>query len=94
MSATDDAQLIAQLRLTAPHSEDGYMLLRAVNAIEDANARVALAHADALNAAADEASNLLDLEDGAAPGESWEFFRKYPLAWLYNRAKAIEVGEI
>lgn len=82
MSAADDAQLIAQLRLTAPHSDDGYMLLRAANAIEDANARVALAHADALNAAADAFE--------AADEDALQF----PIGWLRKRATAIEVGEI
>lgn len=77
MSA-DDAQLIAQLRLTAPHSDDGYLLLRAANAVEDANARVALAHADALNAAAQW------LEE-----EGWIVADQ-----IRERAKAIEVGEI
>lgn len=87
MSNPDVVQLIAQLRLTAPHSDDGYMLLRAANAIEDAEARVALAKAGALNEAAQDVRMRGDVGKEAEGGISAEAY----LAW---RAKAIEVGTI
>lgn len=87
MSNPDAVQLIAQLRLTAPFSEDGYMMMRAANAIEDAEARVALAHADALN----EAAKALDADGWAElfSASAWAVCE-----WLQKRARAIEVGAI
>lgn len=93
MSA-DAVQLIAQLRNEAPFSENGHLYLRAANAIEDAEARVALAGADALNAAANAASVLPSIDDAEDAMGSWDYFQQFPLAWLYARAKAIEVGKI
>lgn len=84
MSA-DSMRLIKQLRDEAPFSENGFLYLRAANAIEDAEARVVLAKADALNEAADDA--LIRGDVGKEGGRSVE-------GYLWARAKAIEVGEI
>lgn len=87
MSAADDMRLVARLRSDAPFSEHGHLYIQAANAIEDANARVALAHADALNAAAD--AWIAYLRSTMPIGG----VQQLPV-WLRERARAIEVGEI
>lgn len=71
-------RLIEETRRLAPFSEDECRLMQLANALEDAEARVVLAKADALNAAAQW------LEE-----EGWTVADQ-----LRERAKAIEVGEI
>lgn len=94
MSAADDLQLIARLRSDAPFSEHGHLYIQAANAIEDANARVALAHADALNAAADAFEALPMNRGGPIATGTWDWFELFPIEHLRDRARAIEVGEI
>lgn len=105
MNNLEVVRLIEETRRLAPFSEDECRLMQLANALEDAEARVVLAKADALNEAAGVlwsppglkalgvyAEATKSLEDGL--GNYAVEIDGFYADWLIRRAEAIEVGEI